>query len=387
MIRAQEVHFLAQTGSCDLTRKTPSNCRHSRLEREKAWGHGAPALACPGVVPVPELDHHVRSRDARPRRTAARRRARSRHTRSAMSRDPVEQATRRRRADARARGRSSRGSRGGVRIARRARRARARCPALDEAPRRRCAASCARTPRSRSGTIGHPDGFEPLADGAARGPGRSAVSGRDLARRDRSGARVRAARRGARRSRSAGRLGGGACRSARSAITRRDRSPDVAARSQDASTRFDIAYALAELGDRLGHDGARRPALATPNARGTRSAALAALKRCRRRSRRALTIEEGAAGSAGARRRQRCWGSQPRAMRRARRVLVDALGARKVHVRGLAIEQLGEVGGAMGQAARSRSSRAPARAASYSRRSRSRCARSRSGSAEGDRSP
>ena len=189
---------------------------------------------------------------------------------------------------------------------------------------------------------------------AARRPRRPAVPGRDLARRDRSAARVRPAGRRARRPRSAGRRRRRARRSARSATPRAlaaARAPVL--EHADAATRFDVAYALAELGDPTRPRRARRRAR-RPRARvGRRDRARrrSAAPTTPRRSPRAREQADAARGDACSP-PARCSRSPPTGPHddAARRVLLAALGARKTHVRGLAVEQLGAVGGAWAKA-------------------------------------
>lgn len=116
----------------------------------------------------------------------------------------------------------------------------------------------------------------------------------------------------------------------------------------DAAVRFDAAYALAELGDAagldalvaaLGHEDrawdavTALAALATPQALAALGRALGDRK----------VPSEAAVLAAGSVLRLDGAGTHDAA---ARRVLLDALGNRKGHVRGLAVEQLGAVAGA-----------------------------------------
>lgn len=189
------------------------------------------------------------------------------------------------------------------------------------------------------GAIGHPDGFEPLAIALREGPAdlrfQAATSLAEIdAKRayapivaslaDRDPQVVSAA---------ALSLG---------AIGDRDAVPQLMTQLDhlDANTRFDIAYALAELGDASG----RRiltSALGDAERAWDAVAALATLKDEDGLAA-ALNMKKAApestvlaAGSLLALRPE----DAP-----ARRVLVAALGARKVHVRGLAVEQLAKVG-------------------------------------------
>lgn len=189
------------------------------------------------------------------------------------------------------------------------------------------------------GSIGHPDGFVPLADALREGPAdlrfQAATSLVEIdstrayapliaSLDDRDPQVVGAA------ALSLGAIGN------RDAISSLLRQLD----HLDDGTRFDVAYALAELGDA----GGRRilsNALADPERAWDAVAALATLGDADALAS-ALTLKRAApesivlaAGSLIALRPD----DQP-----ARRVLVAALGARKVHVRGLAIEQLAKVG-------------------------------------------
>jgi len=117
---------------------------------------------------------------------------------------------------------------------------------------------------------------------------------------------------------------------------------------RDPATRFDVAYALAELGDPRG-----RQVLAAALSDAERAwDAVTALTRLATPDDaealgRALiskhTPPEATVLAAGA-----ILGFAPDSAHRdaARRVLLAALTARKVHVRGIAVEQLGEIGGA-----------------------------------------
>ena len=190
------------------------------------------------------------------------------------------------------------------------------------------------------GAIGHPDGFAPLADALREGPAdlrfQAATSLVEIdAKRayeplvasleDRDPQVVAAA------ALSLGAIG------EREAIAHLLRHLDHV----DDSTRFDVAYALAELGDASG----RRiltMALADADRAWDAVAALATLRDADGLAS-ALTMKKAApestvlaAGSLLSLRPD----DQP-----ACRVLLAALGARKVHVRGLAVEQLGKVGG------------------------------------------
>jgi HEAT repeat protein len=117
---------------------------------------------------------------------------------------------------------------------------------------------------------------------------------------------------------------------------------------RDPATRFDVAYALAELGDPGGRE-ALAAALRDPERAWDAVAALGRLatpddaEALGRALLNKQTPPEATVLAAGAILR-----FAPASAHRdaARRVLLAALGARKVHVRGIAVEQLGEVGDA-----------------------------------------
>jgi HEAT repeat protein len=119
-------------------------------------------------------------------------------------------------------------------------------------------------------------------------------------------------------------------------------SSRATARPTGDSARFDIAYALAELGDDRGKD-ALAEALADPDRAWDAVTALGKL-RAKAELERAIaskqTPHEAATLAAGR------LVAIDAAHAAARAVLIDALVARKLHVRGIAIEQLTEVGGA-----------------------------------------
>lgn len=109
----------------------------------------------------------------------------------------------------------------------------------------------------------------------------------------------------------------------------------------DAGARFDVAYALAELGDAGG-----RAALAAALDDAERSwdavtalANIAATPELERAMASRKIPREAATLAAG-----RLLARAPD-HERARQVLLDALGARQLHIRGIAVEQLAEVGG------------------------------------------
>ena len=141
----------------------------------------------------------------------------------------------------------------------------------------------------------------------------------------------------------------GAAALALGAIGERDRARVVAALTAklehaEAGVRFEVAYALAELRDPAG-----RPHLSAAITDGERAwDAITALGwlRAADELRQAVVAkkmpQEAQVLAAG---RLLAVESDPV----AQKLLLDALSARKVHVRGLAVEQLGEVGGAWAQ--------------------------------------
>ena len=116
----------------------------------------------------------------------------------------------------------------------------------------------------------------------------------------------------------------------------------------DAATRFDVAYALAELGDPHGRD-LLSAGLGDPERAWDAVSALSRLATddAAEALGRALTSKhtppEATVLAAGA-----IFKIAPSSRHHdaARRVLLAALAARKIHVRGIAVEQLGEIGGA-----------------------------------------
>lgn len=201
------------------------------------------------------------------------------------------------------------------------------------------------------GTIGHPDGFAPLARTLAEGaPDLRFQAATSLAEVDpaRAFEPICAA------------LGDadpqvvGAAALALGAIADVRAIPALvtALTSADAAARFDVAYALTELGDPRGRD-VLAAALADPErawdavtALGTLGTATdAELLGAALQSR--STPPEASVLAAG-----RLLGLAPGSAHHdaARRVLLAALGARKGHVRGLAIEQLGTAGGGWARA-------------------------------------
>ncbi|HEY5926423.1 MAG TPA: HEAT repeat domain-containing protein [Kofleriaceae bacterium] len=196
------------------------------------------------------------------------------------------------------------------------------------------------------GTIGHPDGFQPLADALASGPAdlrfQAATS---LAEID--PARAFALVMAALDDRDAEVVGAAAL--SVGAIAKNDdakHATAVAALTKqldhaNLSTRFDVAYALAELGDPAGRT-ALAAALGDMDRAWDAVSALGELKAtdelAKAVANRATPMEARvlAAGKLLALGVE----SDP-----ARELLLEALSVRKVHVRGLAIEQLSEVGG------------------------------------------
>jgi HEAT repeat protein len=202
------------------------------------------------------------------------------------------------------------------------------------------------------GTLAHPDGFEPLAQALADGPpdlrfqAATSLAEIDQARAyeplvaaldDRDPQVVAAAA-----------LSLGAIGDVR-AVPRLTTKLDHA----DASTRFDVAYALAELGDAGGRDALVAGVADTERAWDavTALAQLASSDAAEELGRALLskhTPPEATVLAAGSILRIAPHSAHHDA---ARRVLLTALGARKIHVRGLAVEQLGEIGGAWAVAA------------------------------------
>jgi HEAT repeat protein len=196
------------------------------------------------------------------------------------------------------------------------------------------------------GTLAHPDGFAPLAEALRSGPAdlrfqaATSIAEIDPARAfdplvaalsDRDPQVVAAA------ALSLGAIGDP--RAVALLAVRLDHS--------EAATRFDIAYALSELGDPRGRD-----VLAAALADGDRAwDAVGALTRLGtaddaellgRALLRKDTPPEAIVLAAGAILKIARNSAHHDA---ARRVLLAALAARKVHVRGIAVEQLGEIGG------------------------------------------
>jgi HEAT repeat protein len=193
------------------------------------------------------------------------------------------------------------------------------------------------------GTIGHPDAFEPLATALREGPAdlryQAATSLAEIdpakalepalaALEDRDGQVA------------------GAAALALGAIGERDRARVITALTDklahtDTNVRFEVAYALAELRDPAGkprlaeavHDAER--AWDAVTALGWLGAAdeLRTAATSRKVSQEAQVLAAG---------RLLATGPDPQ----AEKLLIDALTTRKTHIRGIAVEQLGEVGGA-----------------------------------------
>ena len=201
------------------------------------------------------------------------------------------------------------------------------------------------------GTIGHPDGFEPLAEALREGPPdlrfQAATS---LAEID--PARAFELVLAALGDRDAEVVGAAALSVGAIAKQDADKRPRAVAALTDklahpeASTRFDVAYALAELADPTGR---KELTAALPDLDRAWDAvsALAELKATDELAR-AITAKQtpGEARVLAAGRLLALGGGDDS----TRAVLLDALGARKMHVRGLAVEQLAEVGGAWAKA-------------------------------------
>ena len=109
----------------------------------------------------------------------------------------------------------------------------------------------------------------------------------------------------------------------------------------DPCARFDVAYALAEIGDASGRE-VLSAALVDPERSWDAVTALAKIGAGAELERAVASrnIAREAATLAAGRLLARAPESE-----RARQVLIDALGARALHIRGIAVEQLAEVGG------------------------------------------
>ena len=320
-----------------------------------------PALL--GCAPCRSCSRARRSRST-PRCATSRAAARARAAMAAHALGDVtepREAARGRRADPRARRRSPRGPRRGVRSLGELGEPGAVPHARQAARRRRAAGPPERGDRARHAAA-TPTAFEPLAEALREGPAdlrfQAATS---LAEIDRD-ARVRAARRRARRPRSAGRRRRGAV-ARRDRRRARDRALLAAASSTTPTpaTRFDVAYALAELGDRARPRRARR--------RARRRRARVGRGHRARRARRADDAERSAARSPTRRRRPR------RTVLAAGTLLALAPTARTTTPRArVLLDALDRAQGPRPR--RSRSSSSP-RSAARGRRRRSRSSRAR----------
>jgi HEAT repeat protein len=197
------------------------------------------------------------------------------------------------------------------------------------------------------GTIGHPDAFEPLAAALREGPAdlrfQAATS---LAEID----PVRALEPALAALADGDPQVVGAAALSLGAIGARDRARVVAALADslahtDVGARFDVAYALAELGDDRG-----RAVLAAALTDGERAwdavTALGVLRAAAELRTAVLAKKVPQEAQVLAAGRLLAVEDDPL----AQKLLLDALTARKTHVRGLAVEQLGEVGGAWAKA-------------------------------------
>lgn len=197
------------------------------------------------------------------------------------------------------------------------------------------------------GTLAHPDGFEPLAQALKEGPAdlrfQAATSLAEIDQVRAFDPLVAALEDGDPQVVAAAALSLGAIGDARAV-------PLLVAKldHRETPTRFDIAYALAELGDPKGRD-ILTTALTDLERAWDAVDALTQLATTDDAEAlgRALTNKrtppEATVHAAGA-----ILKIAPNSAHHdaARRVLLTALGARKIHVRGIAVEQLGEVGGA-----------------------------------------
>ena len=196
------------------------------------------------------------------------------------------------------------------------------------------------------GTIGHPDGFEPLATALAEGPAdlrfqaATSLAEIDAARSFEPIAKALADRDP--QVVGAAALSLGAIGDARALPLLAEQLAHP-----DASARFDVAYALAELEDPRGRS-ILASALADPDRGWDAVAALATLGTPDDAEAlgRALTTK-GIAPEVTVLAAGKLLAIQPNGAHHdaARRVLIAALSARKVHVRGLAVEQLGASAG------------------------------------------
>jgi len=201
------------------------------------------------------------------------------------------------------------------------------------------------------GTIGHVDGFEPLAEALTQGPpdlrfqAATSLAEIDLARAfdhevtalgDGDGEVVGAA------ALAVGAIGKHEASKRDAAVAALTRKLDHAS----AGTRFDVAYALAELGDPAGRD-VLVAAVSDADRAWDAVTALAELRATDALARAAGALATPMEARVLAAGKLLVLGEDSE---QARTLLVDALTDRKVHVRGLAIEQLGEVGGTWAKA-------------------------------------
>lgn len=197
------------------------------------------------------------------------------------------------------------------------------------------------------GTLAHPDGFEPLAQALKEGPAdlrfQAATSLAEIDRARAFDPLVAALDDGDPQVVGAAAISLGAIGDPRGVPLLVERLDH-----REAATRFDVAYALAELGDPRGRD-VLAAALADQERAWDAVGALTRLGTADDAEAlgRALTSKhtppEATVLAAGAILKIAPHNAHHDA---ARRVLLTALGARKTHVRGIAVEQLGEIGGA-----------------------------------------
>jgi HEAT repeat protein len=197
------------------------------------------------------------------------------------------------------------------------------------------------------GTIGHPDAFEPLVDALREGPAdlrfQAATS---LAEIDPARAIDPAL---AALEDSDPQVVGAAALSL-GAVGERERERVVAALAsklehKDAGARFDVAYGLAELKDDRGRD-VLGAAIADADRAWDAVTALGVLRAVTEL--RAAVVAKKIPQEAQVLAAGRLLAVEADPL--AQKLLLDALTTRKTHVRGLAVEQLGEVGGPWAQA-------------------------------------
>jgi HEAT repeat protein len=197
------------------------------------------------------------------------------------------------------------------------------------------------------GTIGHPDGFEPLAEALKRGPPdlrfQAATSLAEIDPARAFGVVVAAL------DDSDSEVVGAAALSI-GAIAKQDgEQRDAAVRAltakldhTSASTRFDVAYALAELADPAGRS-ALAAALADVDRAWDAVSALGELRAADELAKAVSSRQTPLEARVLAAGKLLALGVDSD---EARALLVEALTVRKAHVRGLAVEQLSDVGGA-----------------------------------------